>query len=204
MSLGMAMNLQRHLSQQFGTPALRYHNRTISRGEPLQEIGGVPAPNISGLVATSDIIFLSLCDDAALEATVAAILAASGEKGSEHATSEPTRLEGKTIVDTSTMHPNPSDKARSRLAEQGATFVAAPCVRCESCRQGEETAFCHGWAGRGGAGDRAVLGRGYGEGSDSVGRGCEEGQYAEDCRVSANHLLSYVLFCQSCVRHFQN
>lgn len=122
MGLGMAMNVQRHLFQQPETPALRYHNRTISRGEPLQEIGGVPASSISDLVATSDVIFLSLSDDAALEATVDAILTA--QRG---AISEPvSSITGKVIVDTSTVHPSSSDKARSRLAERGAAFVAAP------------------------------------------------------------------------------
>lgn len=119
MGLGMAMNLQSRLSQKAGTPALRYHNRTISRGEPLQEIGGVLASNISELVATSDIIFLSLSDDAALDTTMSVILTARGEDAE-------LSLTGKIIVDTSTVHPSSSERARLRLADRGATFVAAP------------------------------------------------------------------------------
>lgn len=131
MGLGMAINLQKHLSQQTGTQALRYHNRTVSRGEPLQEVGGAPAPSVSDLVATSDIIFLSLSDDAALEATVDAILAARGagqddEDEKAVAAAGGRSLTGKTIVDTSTVHPSSSETARSRLAEWGAAFVAAP------------------------------------------------------------------------------
>lgn len=121
MGLGMAMNLQSHLSQRTETPALQYYNRTISRGEPLHEIGGVPASSIGDLVSAADIVFLSLSDDHALEATIDAILAARSEERSNKS-----RLTGKILVDTSTVHPSSSDKARVRLAEQSAVFVAAP------------------------------------------------------------------------------
>lgn len=112
MGLGMATNLQRHLSQ-LGAPALHYHNRTMSRGQTLQDLSGVPCDNISDLVSKSDVIFLSLSDDLALAATVDAIIGAGD-------------LSGKIIVDTSTVHPRSSEEVQSRLRARGAVFVAAP------------------------------------------------------------------------------
>lgn len=112
MGLGMATNLQRHLSQ-LGAPALHYHNRTMTRGQTLQDLSGVPCDNISDLVSKSDVIFLSLSDDLALAATVDAIIGAGD-------------LSGKIIVDTSTVHPRSSEEAQTRLRARGAVFVAAP------------------------------------------------------------------------------
>ncbi|GKT46212.1 putative oxidoreductase YfjR [Colletotrichum spaethianum] len=59
---------------------------------------------------------MSLSDDAALEATLDAILDNSA----------PLNLTGKIIVDTSTVHPLSSAKSRDRLADRSANLVAAP------------------------------------------------------------------------------
>lgn len=115
MGIGMATNLQKHLSK-LGAPNLQYHNRTMSRGDPLAEIGGVARPELEDLVSTTDIIFMSLSDDAAVEATLDAILGAAAALD----------LTNKIIVDTSTVHPLTSAKSRDRLAEINAKFVAAP------------------------------------------------------------------------------
>lgn len=116
MGLAMATNLQRHLSR-LGAPGLHYHNRTMSRGQALQALGGVPCDDIAALVSSADVIFLSLSDDSALAATLdAATAAGSGSSG----------LSGKIIVDTSTVHPRSSEEARVRLGERGVAFVAAP------------------------------------------------------------------------------
>ncbi|ROW11365.1 hypothetical protein VMCG_01067 [Cytospora schulzeri] len=114
MGLGMATNLQRHLSKT-AAPSLQYHNRTMSRGEPLEQIGGVPCKSIGDLVTNSDIIFLSLSDDAALASTLDSLI---GDGEAE--------LSGKIIVDTTTVHPSSTGKAQARLAEKGARLVAAP------------------------------------------------------------------------------
>lgn len=113
MGIGMATNLQNHLSK-IGAPSLRYHNRTMSRGEPLQALGASPSASIRQLLAETDTIFLSLSNDAALEATLDALIEAEEE------------LASKVIVDTSTVHPDASYRAQERLAEHGAHFVAAP------------------------------------------------------------------------------
>ena len=115
MGLPMAKNLQKHLSQ-LGAPSLQYHNRTMSRGDPLRDIGGIAASSIKDLVESTDIIFMSLSDDAALESTLDSLV--SGEAAQS--------LPGRIVVDTSTVHPDSSAKAKSRLAEQGAKFVASP------------------------------------------------------------------------------
>lgn len=110
----MAINLQKHLSQS-GALSLRYHNRTMSRGEPLHVVGGLPCASVGDLVAESDIIFMSLSDDTALMSTLDNIIGGCENK-----------LSDKIIVDTSTVHPSSSAKAEARLAEKGAKFVAAP------------------------------------------------------------------------------
>ncbi|KAI8246955.1 Glyoxylate/succinic semialdehyde reductase 2 [Colletotrichum sp. SAR 10_99] len=115
MGIGMAVNLQKHLAQN-GAPSLQYHNRTMSRGEPLESIGGIPRPELKHLLTNSDIIFMSLSDDAALELMLDAILGNVA----------PENLAEKIIVDTSTVHPLSSAKARDRLLEKKAKFIAAP------------------------------------------------------------------------------
>lgn len=56
MGLAMANNLQRHLAAKKAL-SLLYSNRTMSRGGPLQALGGVPEPNFNKLVSRCGIIF---------------------------------------------------------------------------------------------------------------------------------------------------
>lgn len=56
MGLAMATNLQRHLTTK-NALNLVYSNRTMSRGEPLKAIGGIPETNFEKLVAQCGIIF---------------------------------------------------------------------------------------------------------------------------------------------------
>lgn len=115
MGLPMATNLQKHLVS-LGAPSLHYFNRTISRGDSLKSLGGQPSPTARELVASSDIVFMSLSDDSALESTLDAIIDPSSAN----------QLAGKVVVDTSTVHPDSSAKAEARLAEKGAKFIASP------------------------------------------------------------------------------
>lgn len=114
MGLPMAINLQKHLSAT-DAPGLDYFNRTITRGDPLRELGGRPSASAEELVANCDLIFLSLSDDSALKATLDAIVG-----------SDDGNLSGKIVIDTSTVHPDSSSEAETRLAVKGARFVAAP------------------------------------------------------------------------------
>ncbi|EKD21799.1 6-phosphogluconate dehydrogenase family protein [Drepanopeziza brunnea f. sp. 'multigermtubi' MB_m1] len=98
MGLNMAKNLQKHLSAS-GGPALNFTNRTLSRGVPLVELGGVPCATITDVVSKSDIIF------------------SSGRSGN---------LNGKIMVDTSTVHPDTTVRVSKKVTEAGATFVSAP------------------------------------------------------------------------------
>lgn len=56
MGIGMALNLQKHLTSQ-GLAPLRYSNRTLSRGEPLKEAGAIPEEDFLKVVEKSSIIF---------------------------------------------------------------------------------------------------------------------------------------------------
>lgn len=114
MGIGMAVNLQKHLLQS-SSPNLQYHNRTMSRGDPLKACGGIPCSSVGDVITKSDIVFLSLSDDTALASTLDAMIQENGDE-----------LAGKIIVDTSTVHPSSSTKADARLAEKGSRFVAAP------------------------------------------------------------------------------
>ncbi|CEI40035.1 hypothetical protein FVEN_g2291 [Fusarium venenatum] len=115
MGLPMATNLQKHLSST-GITNMIYFNRTISRGDSLKDIGAQPASTARDLVDNSDIIFMSLSDDSALEATLDAIID----------TKLSSQLTGKLIVDTSTVHPDSSAKAETRIQEKGGRFIASP------------------------------------------------------------------------------
>ncbi|KAJ4166585.1 hypothetical protein NW765_007825 [Fusarium oxysporum] len=115
MGLPMATNLQKHLTSA-GAPSLIYYNRTISRGDSLKSLGAQPAPSAKDLVGNCDTIFLSLSDDSALESTLDTIID----------TEDPEQLAGKVIADTSTVHPDSSAKAQTRLNEKGAQFIASP------------------------------------------------------------------------------
>jgi 3-hydroxyisobutyrate dehydrogenase-like beta-hydroxyacid dehydrogenase len=59
MGLAMAINIQKHLTSK-SLPALQYWNRTISRGDPLKQIGGIPCEAPEELVANCDIVFISV------------------------------------------------------------------------------------------------------------------------------------------------
>ena len=59
MGIGMAKNLQKHLKTT-GALALCFTNRTISRGAPLEDLGGVPCNSVAEVVRKSDIIFSSV------------------------------------------------------------------------------------------------------------------------------------------------
>lgn len=56
MGLAMANNLQRHLAAKKAL-SLLYSNRTMSRGGPLQALGGIPEPSFDKLVSRCGIIF---------------------------------------------------------------------------------------------------------------------------------------------------
>lgn len=114
MGIGMATNLQKHLAQT-SSANLIYHNRTISRGEPLDQLGASAASSIADVAQKADIIFLSLSDDAALDQVVSALCAEDAGQ-----------LSGKIIVDTSTVFPDSTAAAKERVVKQGAQFVAAP------------------------------------------------------------------------------
>lgn len=56
MGIGMSKNLQKYLAS-VSAPPLIYTNRTLSRGEPLDALGAVPAPSVGDVAKKSEIIF---------------------------------------------------------------------------------------------------------------------------------------------------
>jgi 3-hydroxyisobutyrate dehydrogenase-like beta-hydroxyacid dehydrogenase len=56
MGIGMAKNLQKHLTAT-SSPPLIFTNRTLSRGDSLKDIGGIPITTVTEVARKSDIIF---------------------------------------------------------------------------------------------------------------------------------------------------
>lgn len=59
MGQAMALNIQKYLVAN-DYPSLRYTNRTMSRGAPLEELGAVPCAKVEDLPQSCDIIFISV------------------------------------------------------------------------------------------------------------------------------------------------
>ncbi|KAL3421321.1 6-phosphogluconate dehydrogenase [Phlyctema vagabunda] len=112
MGIGMAKNLQKYLTS-VSAPALVYTNRTLSRGEPLDAIGGLAVSTVTEVAKKSEIIFSCVSNDAVLEATADEIIA-TGD------------IKGKIYVDCSTVHPDTSVKIAEKITAAGGQFVAGP------------------------------------------------------------------------------
>ncbi|KAL2814028.1 6-phosphogluconate dehydrogenase family protein [Aspergillus granulosus] len=113
MGLGMALNLQKHLQTQGQSP-LHYSNRSLVKGQPLQDAGAIPERDFECLVQTCNIIFTMISTDDVLNDLLS------------NALGNGTSLEGKIFIDTSTIHPDTSASAAERLSKKGATFIASP------------------------------------------------------------------------------
>ncbi|KAI0542626.1 NAD binding domain of 6-phosphogluconate dehydrogenase-domain-containing protein [Xylaria digitata] len=113
MGNAMAKNIHAYLQSQSGT-SLRFYNRTTSRGDALEALGGERCASVADLATRSDIIFISASDDAAVESIVEQIISSGPELGS------------KIIVDTTTIHPNTTKAVSERLRAHGAQFAATP------------------------------------------------------------------------------
>ncbi|TVY83885.1 Glyoxylate/succinic semialdehyde reductase [Lachnellula suecica] len=110
MGIGMAKNLQKHLTS-ISAPALIYTNRTLSRGEPLKELGGIPVETVTEVAQKSTMIFSCVSNDAVLTATAKEIIA-SGD------------IKGKIYADCSTVHPDTSLAVSKLISAAGGEFVA--------------------------------------------------------------------------------
>ncbi|KZL78354.1 6-phosphogluconate dehydrogenase family protein [Colletotrichum incanum] len=112
MGIGMSQNLQKFLSSS-GAPNLIYTNRTLSRGEPIKELGAIPVETAREVAKKSDIIFSCVSDDAVLQDTTNEIIQ-SGD------------ITNKIYVDCSTVHPDTTAAVSKQITEAGGQFVAAP------------------------------------------------------------------------------
>lgn len=92
------------------------YNRTQKRSDDLcSKLGSSKtkvAPTIPEAVQNSDIVFICVGDDAAVNSTVDTILSLD--------------VKGKTIVDCSTVHPDTTNALESRISAAGAEFVGMP------------------------------------------------------------------------------
>lgn len=113
MGLAMASNLQRHLAAKKAL-SLVYSNRTLSRGEPLRALGGVPSHTFEEVVKKSNIIFTMVSNDAVLKSLITNTL----ESG--------TPVAQKIFIDCSTVHPQTITSVSSQLSAQSASFLCAP------------------------------------------------------------------------------
>lgn len=96
------------------------YNRTKSRSEDLaSKLGGSKtkvADTISDAVKSSDIIFMCLGDDAAVNSAVDEMLEAG--------------VNGKLVVDCSTVHPDTTNGLEKKITEKGGEFVGMPGGFC--------------------------------------------------------------------------
>ncbi|KAK8063464.1 hypothetical protein PG996_008116 [Apiospora saccharicola] len=114
MGSAMAKNIQKHLAPA-GTerPPLHVYNRTASRCAALEELGATKCESIAELARDSDIMFISSSADDAVISIVDQIIN-SGD------------VDGKVIVDTTTVHPDTTQAVAAKLASKGAHFAAMP------------------------------------------------------------------------------
>lgn len=98
------------------TGPLLLYNRTASRATTHAESlsTAAKAVDLETAISSSDLIFICVGDDSALDAIVTNIL------------SQSTDLSNKTFIDCSTVHPDTSRKTETRFESRGAGFVACP------------------------------------------------------------------------------
>lgn len=113
MGNAMAKNVHAYLQLQSGK-LLSFYNRTASRGDGLEQLGGERRASVAELAALSDIIFISASDDAAVESIIGQIVSSGSE------------LAGKIVVDTTTIHPNTTKEISRKLQALGVRFAATP------------------------------------------------------------------------------
>jgi 3-hydroxyisobutyrate dehydrogenase-like beta-hydroxyacid dehydrogenase len=91
-------------------------NRTLKRALDFQKTlpsgKSIVAATIEELAPKSDVIFISVGDDAAINETVDNILKSNAK--------------GKIIVDTSTVHPDTTNALAEKVSDSGVEFVACP------------------------------------------------------------------------------
>ncbi|KAI1755990.1 NAD binding domain of 6-phosphogluconate dehydrogenase-domain-containing protein [Xylaria castorea] len=113
MGHAMAKNVHAYLQSQSGT-SLSFYNRTASRGDDLEQLGGKRCASVAELAACSNAIFISASDDTAVQSIIEQIISSGSV------------LAGKIIVDTTTIHPNTTKEISQKLQARGAHFAAMP------------------------------------------------------------------------------
>ncbi|KAK8029956.1 hypothetical protein PG993_011247 [Apiospora rasikravindrae] len=114
MGSAMAKNIQKHLTAAGrDQPPLRVYNRTASRCAALEDLGASRCESIAELARDSDIVFISSSADEAVLSIVEQIVNSGN-------------VEGKVVVDTTTVHPDTTQAVAATLASKGTHFAAMP------------------------------------------------------------------------------
>lgn len=112
MGIEMSKHLQKYLvSKQ--EPNVIYYNRTISKGDELKELGGVPGESVADVVSKSSIVFVMMTND---EVTKQVFDEAIGS-GS---------LKGKLLINSATISPKLAEEIGNAVNAAGGTFLAGP------------------------------------------------------------------------------
>ncbi|KAL3467992.1 hypothetical protein BJX64DRAFT_273561 [Aspergillus heterothallicus] len=114
MGLAMATNLQKHLATKSTIGSLLYSNRTMTRGDPLKALGGIPESSFPKLVSQCGIIFTMVSNDTVLKNLITSVIDSDQS------------LKDKIFVDCSTVHPETVGVAVAQLKKKQADFLAAP------------------------------------------------------------------------------
>lgn len=96
-----AKNIYAYLQSQHGS-SLFFYNRTASRGDGPEALGGERCASVSELATRCDVIFISASDDAAVESIIKQIILSG-------------LLSNKIIIDTTTIYPNTTKKILEKL-----------------------------------------------------------------------------------------
>lgn len=110
MGFEMALNLQKFLMSQ--DQSILYYNRTIERGDPIKQLGGIPA-SLEQIAEKCSVVFLMLANDYVTKSIIDNILEYPDAKDI-------------LLVDCSTVHPDFSVEEEQKITKAGAQFVSCP------------------------------------------------------------------------------
>ncbi|KAJ1932420.1 hypothetical protein FBU59_006376 [Linderina macrospora] len=113
MGLAVATNLQKHRAAN-GLSPISVNNRTMSKCAPVVELGAVARDTPGSVAANSDIVFLSLVNDAAVKDIVTQILDSLKNDAS---------TERLIIADTTTVHPTTTQWVLDEISRRQSEYT---------------------------------------------------------------------------------
>ncbi|ORX69133.1 NAD(P)-binding protein [Linderina pennispora] len=113
MGLAMAINLQKHRAAN-GLSPISINNRTISKCAQVEELGAVARDTPGSVAANSDVVFLSLVNDAAVKDIVTQLLDSLKDDSS---------TERLLIADTTTVHPSTTQWVLEEISRRQSEYT---------------------------------------------------------------------------------